>query len=263
MRYWWKKLDDLVLIVVCGAAVTVSIFSFFGVLDNVEFFKQFNYVVAIFGLLSLVGLHLAGQASKQEDFRNEYPRMAEQIISSLRGVSVVDFKDAAEQEEYLAKRILEAKQEVCDLSWKESLGRGYQVGKRAKTHRSYEESISKIASQVVYREIFVFSDARRVEKLKRRIRENASGYSCRYFDMGSPIPRLQFVLIDGEEVVFASSSYPRLCAIRHQPLAAIFKSHYDEAWDQAIRLKDGKKTYPENLSKVLSSPTSHAVVRDQ
>ena len=258
MRTWSNKLDDLLLILVCLAAVVLSVLSFFGVLDGIEFFKKFNYTIVTLAVVSLVGLHLVSQASKQEDFRNQFPLTAERIIASLRGVSVIDFRDSAEQEQYLAKRILEAKREVCDLSWKEALGRGFAVGRRARTHSSYEKSISKIASQVVYREIFIFSDERRIAKLHRRIQEDAPGYSCRFFDGGSPIPRLQFVLIDGEEIVFASSSYPRLCAIRHVPLAAIFESYYNEAWENAIPLKEGKKLYAANLAKVQEIVERHA-----
>ena len=45
-----------------------------------------------------------------------------------------------------------------------------------------------------------------IKKLEQRLKENKSGYSCKYFKDDSDIPRLQFVIIDDDEVLFFASS---------------------------------------------------------
>ena len=169
----------------------------------------------------------------------------------MNAVGVEIFKDSAEQEVYLAKRITEAKKEICDLTWKEKLSLSSALPKRVRTHKTYESSIARAAKKVPYREVFTFSDDRRIEKLKRRLAEKLPGYSCRYFPSPCEIPRLQFVLIDHEEVVFASSSYPFLCAIRQPELCAVFSEYFETIWSVAVPLKDGDVIHQDEVDKVL------------
>lgn len=244
------------------SSILVVIIDYYNLFDNIDFFKTIDYVPILFVLISFIALHLGvshlSTASFEERFsggaaeiNSGFERYAESIINSVHGVKLTTFRDAGEQELYLARRIKEAKLEVCDLSWKEQLSRHYSLKSRKKTHKSYEIGIAKACKTIPYREIFIFSDERRKEKLQRRIKENIPGYSCRYFNKSSSIPRLQFVIIDREEIVFASSSYPTLCSIKHKELGSIFQSYYNDVWDHATPLKEGDRIFSEEVEKAL------------
>ena len=112
--------------------------------------------------------------------------------------------------------------------------------------------LRKLRSESLIGRCFVFGDGRRKEKLKRRIEENCAGYSCRYYPQPCSIPRLQFVIIDREEIIFASSSYPTLCAIRQAELCEIFQAYFDAIWSEAVPLKEGGNIYLDEVDKVLA-----------
>jgi hypothetical protein len=259
-----RKIESISLIIISAASIGIAGIDYFGFFEKIAVLHSLNYVSMLFVLLSLVGLHLGATHLERVAFHDKFSGgidavlnsvevSTEGLIKSVHGVKVTSFGDAGDQELYLARRIREAKVEVCDLSWKEKLSRHYSLNRRQKTHKSYESSIAKACQNVSYREIFVLSDERRKEKLKRRIEENHPGYSCRYYDVSSNIPRLQFVIIDKEEIVFASSSYPTLCAIKHKELGEIFQSYYDDLWDHAIPLKEGDTVFAAELRKALDA----------
>lgn len=70
-------------------------------------------------------------------------------------------------------------------------------------------------------------------------------YSCRYFenkDVKTRFPKLQFVTIDNEEVIFASSSYtPNLYSIKGKEVVDVFLKYFDQAWNLAIEIKVNDK----------------------
>jgi len=257
-----KRIDSIILITLSLSSIFVVIIDYYNLFDNIELFKTIEYVPILFILISFIALHLGVSHLSTTNFQDKFSggaeeinsgfeMYAESIINSVHGVKLTTFQDAGEQELYLARRIKEASLEVCDLSWKEKLSRHYSLKSRKRTHKSYEVGIAKACESIPYREIFIFSDERRKEKLKRRIKENIPGYSCRYFNQSSNIPRLQFVIIDREEIVFASSSYPALCSIKHKELGSIFQSYYDDVWDHAIPLKEGDRIFSDEVEKAL------------
>lgn len=250
MRSWVERADLVVVGVISLFSSVLVILDFFGIAEKIAIFGTWDYSKAALLLLGALGLHVVLSNLRGRSFEENFPFAIEKVIRSLEGVSIVTFADAAEQEEYIARRISEAKKEVCDLSWKTRIGRGFALGKRANSHEKMEKSIATASKRIMYREIFVFSDPRRVEKALRRIEENRAGYSCRYFKSLDKIPRLQFVIIDGDEVIFASSSYPKLCAISHPYLSATFQSYFDEAWSVGEILKEGSAINQKSIETI-------------
>lgn len=251
-----KYLDSAVLMLVSFAAVAIVVCHHVGLLGGVEFLKEGYYRELLVVLLGAIGLHLAISHVAETRFRTAFEggsqRLISQFIAGVHGIGVTLFRDAGEQELYLAKRLGEAKVEICDLTWKEKLSLQSAMPQRVKSQKTYATGICRAAKKVPYREVFVFSDERRKEKLRQRLQENCTGYSCRYFPAPCSIPRLQFVIIDREEIVFASSSYPTLCAIRQTELCSIFQAYFETIWSAATPLKEGDVIYQEAVKNLLS-----------
>lgn len=191
-------------------------------------------LLAILGILSLLGFHLALHSAAQAKHQDGMEELINRAILGVKGVAIREFGSGDEIDSYLAKRISEAESEVCDLTWKRKVSGGYSLKARKAAQRKYISSIKKRSEEITYREVFIFNDVRRYDKLKTHIKANKSGYQARYFPTGTGIPRVQFVIIDKEEVIFASSSYPRMCALKHEALAQIFHSYFEEIWAAAI-----------------------------
>jgi len=245
-----RKIDLIILVVIALMAGALSVVDFF---DIVQFAAP-NYPLFTLFLLSMVALHLIVSYFSQEDFRSDTKTLLDRIA---KGAEVNDFhvfKDSAEIESYLAKRIIEAKKSVCDLSWKAKISEGFSARNRQLAHGYMDKCITEASDRIPYREIFIFSDRRRVEKLVHRIEENKKGYSCSYFKDDTLIPRLQFVIVDDEEIFFfASSASSILCSFRSQELCKVFRSYYDEAWNKAIPIKEGPRINYEEVELIKKS----------
>ena len=268
-----RYVDSVLLCILSLASILIAVCDYFNWFQGVAAFTNPNYITILIVLVSLIGIHLAVVHVERLPFRDSldggakailagFHASATELIRGIRGASVRVFKDAAEQDLYLAERIRQAHVEVCDLSWKENISRESALSHRIKAHKSFEAALAKTAARIPYREVFVFSDEKRREKLKRRLAENVVGYSCRYFPDPGPVPRLQFVVIDKEEVVFASSSYPRLCSITQAELAVIFQAYFEAIWNSATPLKEATQVYKDEVRTVLEGPlVSHPPVK--
>lgn len=234
MQKMLRKLDLIVLILIAVIAAGLSVLDFFNLAEvQVESYPLFTLF-----LLSMVCLHLIVSHFATEDFRDESVDFLRKINSGIESPESRRFADSIEMETYLGNRILEAKRSICDLTWKVRIGEGFSSGSRQLAHGYLESCIAKVSDRLAYREIFVFNDPRRVEKLERRLAERKAGYSCRYFREDQPIPRLQFVIVDNEEVFFfASAADSPLLAIRSNELGRVMKSYFEAAWAAARPLK--------------------------
>lgn len=246
------RLTEVMLLAVISVfAIAVTVMDVFHLNEHIEFLKNFNFALLGVLILSFVGLHLVLTHLTNTGFQEETAKELKSIIPSLQGSRIRVFETTEEMEIYLAKRIRNAKKEVCDLTWKESLSTGYDLPKRQKSRKYYDESIRLVSKNVEYKEVFVFSDGRRVEKLKARVAERRDGYTCKYFADYCNIPRLQFVLIDKKEVIFASSSYRQLIAIENENLGDLLRTYFEHIWQQATVVLEGKKVHEEVFRKIL------------
>jgi hypothetical protein len=255
MRVILRKIDSIVLGVSALAAIVLCVLDFTRIIPE-DTWKPSVLSLIILMLLALITIHLIVSHFIDEDFQAHASKLIEQINASIALGEVRKFKDSAEIEHYLAKRVLEAKF-VCDLSWKSRISEAFSSGHRQASHGSLDQSIAKASDRASYREIFVFSDPRRIEKLERRLHENKDGYSCAYYKDESRIPRLQFVIIDDEEILFfAVSAHSQLCAIRSPELIKVFKPYFEEAWSHAVIIKQGKTVHQKEVEKIRKHATT-------
>ncbi|PJE96443.1 hypothetical protein CUT44_18245 [Streptomyces carminius] len=251
MRTIVKQINIVVLFVVTLTAAAVSVGDLFGLLpDNWRGVPAVTLV-----LIAGIGLHIGISHMSSEDFQTTALGLLRKIEREARVPEIRVFEDSVEIENYLGKRLLEAQKSVCDLSWKKNISAGFSASGRQLSHTYMDKCIASTSDRIPYREIFVFSDPRRVEKLRRRLREKKKGYSCRYYRNDSEIPRLQFVIIDDTEVIFfASANDSPLCSVRNTEVAKVFRSYFDAAWAVAVPIKQGPVIHQQEVDSILSSP---------
>lgn len=170
-------------------------------------------------------------------------------ISSIVGHSgsVKFFKNIDEVDNYIAKRISQAKETVYDLNWQDFMAKNpipRNEAKKKHVSNQIDKEIRKFCNHKKdireYKEIFTFSYERNIDKMLDHINYGPV-YSCRYFDNKeekTKFPKIQFVIIDEEEVIFVSSSYaPHLYSLKGKELVGVFRKYFEQAWQLATELK--------------------------
>lgn len=250
MRALLRSVDLIILVLIALIAAILSILDFFNLVEV----PSLSYPLFTLFLVSMIGLHLIVRHFADEDFQSQATTLLSQLAAHLGSAEYRQFVDSSEMETYLGKRLLEAKRSVCDLTWKAKISEGFAATGRQLSHEYMDRCIAEASGRITYREIFVFNDDRRIAKLERRLAENRGGYSCRYFRADSPIPRLQFVILDDEEVLFfASSADSPLTAVRSPDLGRIMKSYFETTWGAATPIKSGPSVHAEEVAHIRSS----------
>ena len=201
-------------------------------------------------MLSHDAADLAQLVAKIDDLKKNADSNMTMIFDTL-GINYrfVRFDTGAAMYEYVTKRINEAVESIDDMSWRH-FSRSMELwattleDRREKQARDeYEKATSRASQNLQYREVFVFNDPARIERLKLRIEENSSGYSCRYFPK-MQAPRIDFVVIDGKEVIFLyeGRNAAERCVLQHKDVSNMFRIYYEELWQAAIPIKDGALT---------------------
>jgi hypothetical protein len=114
--------------------------------------------------------------------------------------------------------------------------------------------VADIASKpnTVWREILIFTNKQRFERVKQRLNTGLAGYNVVYYDKvpsESP-PRLTFVIVDNEEVFFYGEKM-RL-AVRHPDIVKYFSQYYEDIWKQGKPLKVTGKIEQDLLEQLES-----------
>lgn len=241
-----QKISQVIISIIAIIAVIVTVLDFFNL-----FGTSFPFDKAGLMLLSLLSIYLVTNHFHNQKSLNQLDFKVE-TIKRLPDSQITIYENSVKIEAALGGAILNARKSICDFSWKNRISTDFDTKTRKKSHSNLESSIKNAASHIRYREVFIFNDKRRVEKLKRRIRENIDGYSCRYFKKDSDIPRLQYVIVDDEEVFyFASSSSSPLCSIKDPRVANIFLAYFEEVWNTAIPIKEGKVIHTEVVDYII------------
>jgi hypothetical protein len=250
-----RKIDVILLIIISIAAIVIAVIHTLDLFSLAHLLAEINYSLICLVFLGLIGIHLALSFIIAEDNQHESLKKFDELITSSDNIKIKKFEDSFELETYLAKRVHEAKYEVCDLTWKLTISSGFAVGKRKDSHSVYEKAVKEFSDKLIYREVWIFNDSRRIEKFNKRMKENKNGYSCRYYkaekDEINKIPRLQFVIIDQNEVIFfASATNSLLCSIKGEAVYKICKPYFDEVWSNAIPIKEGKTIYQNEIDYI-------------
>lgn len=184
----------------------------------------------------------------------------DQILKGLEGVEFVKFDDPNEQIEYIINRLQSANISVSDFTWAPKVSASFNAPVRQVLEKKYVAAIKAASKKISYREIFIFSHKSRIEKLKEHYLKSKSsgdlsGYSCAFYE-NTNFPRLQFILIDNNEVIFTSGHYLK-CAIKNNNIVEIFAKYYSNAWEHADKLIENGKVV--NVAKIEEIIKSHDI----
>jgi hypothetical protein len=267
--------EQVFLILTAIVAIVFLAFSHLGLID----LKQSDFFVITLLCLIAICLFLGAQDSKRSastldtrvtalqnnldqrfagisrdletSVRTCHDSLVSRVIQSVQGFEYRRFRDATEFLNYLAERILQARS-VYDLTWVPA-EKGAQEFLQAE--QKYHSAILEASKHITYREIYVFCDASKYEKLKKMFEANPPFYHCRYYqELGqdSRIPRPSFTVIDNEEVLlYGITSDGVYCAVRHPRLVESFVNHYSVLWQKAVKLKEGATIYTDEYNKVM------------
>jgi hypothetical protein len=186
---------------------------------------------------------VCGDLDIQVGKRHEH--LLTRVIESLDGFEYRRFRDATEFVNYLADRISQAKRSVDDLTWVSDSPAERGPQERAEADKRYYSATASASTRIAYREIYIFCDDSKYDKIKGLVSMNPPYYHCRYY-ADSVIPRPVFMIIDKEEVLlYGAASDGIYCAVRHAHLVESFVDYFQALWERATKLKEGKKIYPE------------------
>ncbi len=224
------------------------------------------------GLLRLTATADGGaeaQAQHSNQIKAQLARMERNLSDEIRagtsnsaGIKYLNFETDAALKGYLNRRTEAAEREVSDFTWAHNSRRSRtsrspeQQAEAERLEEEHSEIVSEVSKTRLYREIFILSRPSRLKKLERRARDRTDGYFCRVLPE-SPLPRLQYVLIDGVEAIFASANHPVLCSVTHPGLVGILQAYFEEVWDLAaplVQAQEGRAVWDEAaLAKSLKA----------
>ncbi len=262
---WRKQIDLYLLGATAVLSIVISFLDFFGLLEKIPWLNLDISTLSLL-LLGTVALFLAierrnfleGIEEELNSGMNAILTKSEEntrhIIDSLSGVAVRRFDKLYDGIAYSTQRLSEAKISVDDTSVSPIVGLDGHLPQNVKKSVEYRNKTALVAQKIPYREIFLFNrpTSTRYEKLRMRLDENAPGYSCAYYANPPEMPLLQFMIVDGEEVIFISDQYKTSLAIRHPIVVQLFKEYYEEIWKNATIIKLSTKINQNVVDKIFS-----------
>ena len=245
----WDKVILIVIAVICG------IIMFLGL---PIFSLNINYAYVSCVLLSAIVIHfilLMYGNFGQKEIENKIDNSAKNIIDSLDGVKQTKFETIKEADNYVEQRIKSAKLKVYDLNWLTSNKVSNQDDEKDRIEKFHNrlnnriEEFNKNKKSEFYREIFIFHYPLKVSIMKSRLYYEK--YFCKYYEDDNVFPKIQFVIIDDEEVIFISSLYQgNLCAVRDKKIVNLCILYFDAAWENAETIKTSEKTDMSVIQKI-------------
>lgn len=157
---------------------------------------------------------------------------------------------------YLAERIPQATVSVYDFCWWDFSQAAQQIHRNEVTAKkqsiNIDDAIAKFCKgkNRIYKEIFSFHSQANKRKLITHI-NFGENYQCAYFDTSTyKFPKMQFVIIDDKEVVFASRFYQKHCIIKDKDIVGIMLNYFDQAWVLAHKIKDEDEFDNDLINKI-------------
>jgi len=252
------KIVDIVILSVIG--IVCAIYAVSGLFPNNA---SPNYVLIACLLLFALVSHFILSISTELQLFKKQDELIKTInsLDAIKGVQI--FTNSTDSDTYIAERITLAKESVCDLNWQDDLPvnpRARDPRKKQFTEKEIDKSIKSFCkkSSTMYREIFTFEYSANVQKMKAHI-EYGDTYNCSYFENKDipKFPKIQFVIIDEKEVIFASSAYePYLYAVRDEKFVHMFKAYFEQAWRQSTKIKERKTVHDNIIAEIETKYTA-------
>lgn len=190
---------------------------------------------------SQVDQHLANITRNLQLTHDSFQSAAHLLINSVQGVEVHLFNSDLDLKRHLNRRTKTALKQVDDLTWAHnkpqpnpSRSPDDQI-EWDRLEAEFEDIVATVSETKLYREIFILSRQSRITKLRRRMHDQKPGYFCCVLP-DSSIPRLQFVIVDNQEVIFISGNHRVLCSIKHPKIVPLFSDYFQEAWKAGLPL---------------------------
>lgn len=178
--------------------------------------------------------------------------------SDTRVQPVIRF-DSTEQLYGVFEGFLKSGSVVYDLTWAKANSEVQSDHDELSERRfDFLEPTAEFSDSHPYKEIFIFTDGHKVRKdrlaklrfhYERAKRGEGKCYSCGYFK-DTLFPRLQYTLIDMNEILFTSGSNERI-RVTQENLALVFRNYFDAAWNDCIKLIINGKVENESEIKLL------------
>ncbi len=173
------------------------------------------------------------------------------------------FINSEAMDNYIIKRIGEAKKSIYHLSWKDNR-KSDSCRPNHVAYINFQKDMlatieSKLQQNIFYKDIFTFFKRKeRIEKMRTLIKYDS--YWCGFFDSNEQIkkfPKLHFLIIDEIEVLFASFDYNgNYCSVFDKEIVNIMLSYFDECWSLCQKIKDyegfHQNTYETAVSHYIS-----------
>lgn len=255
------KKDKIIKIIDVSILISIAVLcAFYTASGLFNESKNINYTAVCCILLFALALHFIFSIFTEFDFFKRQEDLMSKIDSLNMIKGVKKFTKVSDCDAYIAERISTAKESVYDLNWQDDLPfnpRARDPQTKKFTEKVIDNSIKAFCKKQgrTYREIFTFSYPANVQKMKAHITYGDS-YSCAYFEnlINPKFPKLQFVIIDGKEVIFASSAYePHLYAIQDEHFVHMFICYFDQAWRESTKkIKDNTIIYNAVIAEIES-----------
>lgn len=175
-------------------------------------------------------------------------------VHMFRGVSKAERMCQADH--YAAKRIAQAQMSVWDFAWQDDRDSNPKTELPATVRSAGSKALDDairaaiVGGTVHYHEILTTKAY--LPLLKKHIGycreaspEKAPKYRARIYDNTraeyKKFPKVQFVIIDEEEVIFMSSGYEYCFSMKSKKTASVFLKYAQIAWDQADEWANGEK----------------------
>jgi hypothetical protein len=183
-----------------------------------------------------------------------YGYLSRVAVHMFRGISTAERMCQADH--YAAKRIGEARMSVWDFAWqddKESNPRTEPPASvRSTGSKALDDAIRAaiVGGAVDYHEILTTKAylpllRKHLGYCREKTPDRGLKYRARIYDNTRKeyrkFPKVQFVIIDEEEVIFMSSGYEYCFSMRSKKTASVFLKYARMAWEQADEWAKGVK----------------------
>ena len=257
-----NAIEYILIFITAGVSIVIAVLDLAGLLDTIPWITQRIPTITLLGIGFVASYLILERRGKIDEIANSLKQQEANIsnlvstsfsdtIRALDGVEVKVYHEGYKFITDFQKRARTAKR-IDDVTWGEDVPP--TSGQELKVYKSYYDTMSKIASKpnVVWREIIMFVQRSRFERVKPFLQADLLGYSVKFYDAISTEmpPRMTFTIVDGEEV-FLSSQNLRL-TIRHLNIVDYFAQHYENLWQKSKSLKIGNKVNQGEINRLDS-----------